>query len=249
MENIEKNLYQFYFKIGMSESVKYIRENGYDIIISDKKYWPQIIFNLNNSIEPKKLITRIATDFLNKRYTPFFIASDKYITREHSAILKENKILPVKILRGMSLFSAQINDLQLSPDIQIIELKEQRHITNFSELVNSEIMASEMLFNPKLLNGLKLGGEIKIFGLFIGKELASTLLVFTETSNAGLYFIATKKEFQKKGYASILIRFVVNNLFEGGIKEVVLHANNFATGIYKKLGFTHQNNFVIYKIL
>jgi ribosomal protein S18 acetylase RimI-like enzyme len=149
----------------------------------------------------------------------------------------------------MNLFSAQINDLQLSPDIQIIELKEQRHFTIFSELVNSEIMASEMLFNLKLLNVLKSGGEIKIFGLFKGKQLASTLLVFTEFSNAGLYFIATKKEFQKKGYASILIRFVVNNLFEGGIKEVVLHANNFATGIYKKLGFTHQNNFVIYKIL
>lgn len=248
MENIEKNLYQFYLKIGMSESVKHVRENGYDIVISGKEYWPQIIFNIDNSIEPKKLIARIATDFLNKRYTPFFIASNKYITREYSAILKENKIIPVKILRGMNLFSTQINNLLLSPGIQIIELKEHDHFVGFSNLVNTEIMASEMLFNPKLLNALKPDGEIKIFGLFIGKQLASTLLVFTETSNAGLYFIATKKEFQKKGYASILIRFVVNNLFEGGIKEVVLHANNFATGIYKKLGFTHQNNFVIYKM-
>ncbi len=249
MENIERNLYRFYLKTGTSGSVKCIHENGYDVIISEKDFWPQIIFNLNNSINPEKLIPRIATDFSKKQYTPFFIASDKYITREHSATLKENKIFPVKILRGMNLFPVQINELQLPCNTEIIELKKQGHFTDFTNLVNSEIMASEMSFNPKLLNDLKPGGEIKIFGLFKEEQLASTLLIFTETSNAGLYFIATKKEFQKKGYASILISFAVNYLFEGGIKEVVLHANNFATGIYKKLGFMHQNNFIIYKML
>ncbi len=140
-------------------------------------------------------------------------------------------------------------EIEIPPDIQITELKDYTKFVDFSNLVNSELMASEMSFNPKLLTELKSCEKIKLFGLFSDKELVSTLMVYAEPTNAGLYFIATKKAFQKKGYASILIKFVVNNLVESGIKEVILHANNFATGIYKKLGFEHKIDFVIYKML
>lgn len=249
MDNIEKNLYQFYHQIGMAKEVKYIHEKGYDVLISEKSFWPQIIFNLNQTIGTEKLIEKIAADISEKNYTPFFIAPEKFITRKHTAILKENRIIPVKILRGMNLISVKTNRSQLSPGFEIIEMNKQNHFTDFSNLVNSGLMASEMAFNPKLLDILKLGTEIKLFGLFNKQHLVSSTLVFTNNTNAGLYFIATKKEYQNKGYASILIQFIINKLFEGGIKEVVLHANNFAAGLYKKIGFAHQNNFVIYKKL
>ena len=73
------------------------------------------------------------------------------------------------------------------------------------------------------------------------------MMVLTQLDVAGLYFIVTRKDAQKKGYATLLIKSVLNQCFEKGIKEVVLHANNNSFGLYQKLGFNWQNKFVIYK--
>jgi hypothetical protein len=171
MENIENNLYRFYHQLTMAESVKGIRENGYEVAVAENDFWPRIIFNLDYSIEPEKLIPQIAAGFSEKNYTSFFIASDRFITRNHSSVLKENRIMPIKILKGMILSPEKKYEIETPSDIQIAELKDYTQFVNFSNLVNSELMASEMLFSPKLLTDINGCEKIKLFGLFSSKKL------------------------------------------------------------------------------
>jgi ribosomal protein S18 acetylase RimI-like enzyme len=104
-----------------------------------------------------------------------------------------------------------------------------------------------MSFENDILTAIKDSKEIQMVGLFCQKKLVSALLVLTSESIAGLYFIVTKKEYQKRGFATILINFILNRMLENHVKKVVLHANHYSFGLYRKLGFVSQNKFVIYK--
>ena len=87
-----------------------------------------------------------------------------------------------------------------------------------------------------------------MFGVFYKEKLISAMLVILKDGIAGLYFIVTHKEYQKKGYAITLINFVLTQQYKNEVKEVVLHANHYSFGLYKKLGFLNQNRFIIYKM-
>lgn len=247
MESIEKNLYDFYRFIGSASSVEYFATESHELVRAEKNNWPQIRFNLSRSMDAERLIPELAKEITENKNTPFFIAPENLISRKHAPVLKANGIMPVKVLRGMNRPSRPPATVKLPGNTRIHELHKKEQLTHFTGLVNQELMATDRPLDPGLLAEVPVGIELKIYGLIHQHTLVSTTLVFKQGQIAGLYFIATKKEYQNKGFASALIHFILNELVDDGIDDVVLHANNLATGLYEKLGFTHQNNFIIYK--
>src|SRR5690606_4219036 len=120
---------------------------------------------------------------------------------------------------------------------------------DFADIIKKELISPEISFKSEILTELKSYKEIKMTGLFYGKTLVSSLLVLTNENISGLYFIVTRKEYQNRGFATILINFILNRLYDDDIKEVILHANHYSYGLYKKLGFIDQNRFIIYRKL
>ena len=247
MNTIEKNLYDFYRIFGSVKNVRLITGNGYELVGSDNESWPQMIFNLDQSTDPLKLVPLIVTEIEKRQPAPFFIAPEGYISRNHTELLKTNAIVPVKILKGMSCIPERKENVTLPPECEIYELIDDEQLTDFAHLIGKEFITAELSYIKVLLNGIKSAGEVQMTGLFYNKILVSSALILTKEGMAGLYFIVTRREFQNKGYASTLIRFILNRMYKAGVKEVVLHANNFSAGLYQKLGFEYQNNFVIYK--
>ncbi len=244
---IAENLYEFYRVFGTAKNYRLIKENNYEMIYAGDKSWPQMLFNINQNINPYILIPKISEHITSEQAAPFFIAPESYISRNHTELLKENLIIPVKILIGMNITPQKNNGHTIPPDCKISELEDDRHLADFSQLIREEFIGSNMLFNNKVLSEIKTNKEIKMTGLFSRNTLTSAMLILLKNGIAGLYFITTKKEFRNKGYATILIQFILNQLFQNGIKEVVLHANHSSFGLYQKLGFKNHNRFIIYK--
>jgi ribosomal protein S18 acetylase RimI-like enzyme len=249
VDSIEKNLYEFYRIFRSVKSVIHISENGFEEIHANDKSWPQMIFNLNQAIDPLKLIPAIAGGIENKKYPRYFIAPGDYISRTHTELLKTNFIIPVKIITGMNYIPKRSETISLPPKFEIQDLNSEAQLIDFAQLIRTDFISSEMTFHNEILTGISSCNEIQMTGLFLGKTLVSAMLVLTKDNIAGLYFITTAKEHQKKGYATILINFILYRLHDEGVKEVVLHANHYSFGIYRKIGFNNQNRFIIYKRL
>ena len=247
LNSIENNLYQFYRIFAFAKKHSHILENGFEIIDSKDNSWPKLIFNLDQSKLPEKLILQIATAIDDKNYPPFFIAPEKYISRKHVDLLKTNSIMPVKILMGMNFTPKKKSKIVLPTKCKIRELSGESNLADFTELIKQEFIAPEMSFDKETLISLSTTKEIQMSGLYYDNILAASMFILMKENIAGLYFIVTKKEFQNKGFATFLIKSVLNNLFEIGVKEVVLHANHNSFGLYRKLGFAEQNKFIIYR--
>jgi ribosomal protein S18 acetylase RimI-like enzyme len=247
VNNIENNLYEFYRNFGAVKTVKHIQEKGYEVIQAPHNSWPQMIFNLDPELDPQKLIPTIADEIENKKYPSFFIAPENFLSRKHTELLKTNKIAPVKMLTGMNIIPVSIENIKLPPKCEICDLVDETQWIDFADIIKKELISPEMSFQSDILTELKSYKEIKMTGLFYGKTLVSSLLVLTNENISGLYFIVTRKEYQKRGFATILINFILNRLYDDGIKEIILHANHNSFGLYKKLGFIEQNRFIIYR--
>ena len=245
MNTIEKNLYEFYRVFGSVKNTGFISGDEYKMVYSEDKSWPQMIFNLNQASDPQKLIPLISSEIK----APYFVTPENYISRNHADLLKANAIIPVKILTGMNITPERNESIVIPPECKIRELTNEKHLVDFAHLIRKEFIASEMTFKNELLAEINHCKEIQMTGLFSGNTLASSLLVLKKENIAGLYFIVTRKEYQNNGYATILIKFILNRLYNEGVKEVVLHANHYSFGLYKKIGFVDQNRFIIYKKL
>lgn len=246
MNYIEKNLYAFYSIFGSSYSVRHIVEKDYEVIMSESGYWPQMIYNIQPSVPPDEIVPKITSGISEKGYPPFFIAPDNYISRAHAGILKKYGIMPVKMLYGMNLDVHSLNEYLPNKKFTVSELVAANELNQFNDLINSELLSDDLRINPTLLKDLK-NNQVKLFGIKENEMLISALFVLELENKAGLYFIVTRKEFQQKGYATMLIRFVINHLNNNQINELILHANQNASGLYRKIGFINQNRFIIYR--
>ncbi len=245
MKEIEENLYEFYRSFGEVGSVELIKENNYEIVKSLGNSWPQMLFNIDQTVFPEKLIPILIHNIERKKYPPFFIVPDKYLNRNHSDLLKKHHIIPVKFLQGM-FFSSKAMESPIEEGVQLKSILSHDQFRQFQYLVNQELLSNELPLRQIKIDELD-NKKLQVYGLFKNHELISASLVLRIKQCAGLYFIVTKKEHQQKGYASSLIKNIIYKLYQEGINDVILHANNLASNLYRTIGFANQNRFVIYK--
>jgi ribosomal protein S18 acetylase RimI-like enzyme len=247
MDNIENNLYEFYRIFASLKNNLHLKEHAFEMALAKNKMWPQMIFTLNRETKPEEIIPAMIAYLEDKKPAPFLIAPESFISRNQTGLLKAHSLLPVKLLMGMNFHPDKTENITLPPDCEVKELTQKTQFRDFYDLIRKEFFSSEPSFDSDNLPGLKARKEIQMIGLYSNNVLVSALMILTQLDVAGLYFIVTRKDDQKKGYATLLIKSVLSQCFEKGIKEVVLHANNNSFGLYRKLGFNPQNRFIIYK--
>lgn len=85
----------------------------------------------------------------------------------------------------------------------------------------------------KLLNQ----NSFRIFGGFIDQTMVATGMTFFNGKSFGLYSITTEPAQRGFGYASILVRNILERLREEFSGIIILHATEMGKGIYEKFGF------------
>ncbi len=249
MNDIAQNIYAFYEYVAKTKGINLIAEKGYQVAYSDNNFWLELIFNIDQTIKPETIIENISSDIDNKNYPPYFMAEDSFLNSKHSVILKNQGIVPLKILRGMHLKLNKLQKSEIPSGILLKELSTETELKFFSDIINQDLIPKSSPIDAYFLKKLIDQKQVSIFGLLLNENIVSVALTFVKTNCAGLYFIATPREFRKKGFATILIGQIKNIMFDRKIVSLVLHANNRAFELYKKIGFVHKNNFIIYKKL
>jgi ribosomal protein S18 acetylase RimI-like enzyme len=75
-------------------------------------------------------------------------------------------------------------------------------------------------------------------GLLRGGTLVSTCFAFIDGEGVGgIYFVATEKEYRRRGYGAAVVSAVLEELSARGVETCILHASALGEPVYKSLGF------------
>lgn len=99
------------------------------------------------------------------------------------------------------------------------------------------VMMPNRDFSPELLKAWVEQNEYQLLVGLVNGQAVSAGLSYLNKGVAGLYFIATMPAFRGKGYASRLVGRLIENCFEKGADEIILHASMAGRSMYKKIGF------------
>jgi len=246
MTSSEKNLYDFYSKMGETGNVSRISDTRFSMILENISGWPRIIYKLDN-LQDLPVAYKRAGDISTAGH-PFAVINRHKVNDEVTGSLREFSIFPVGLWELMEIPHPVFPEYVLTPFSEIREVNSLEDLKDFADLVNLYLLGSEKI-NDSLLYEMSATDGFDFFCLRHKGELVSTLLSFSDSGIAGLYFIATQPEFRGKGYAGNLIRYVINFLFNQGKEKVVLQSDRNAVPLYLREGFIQAGQMVVLKKL
>lgn len=244
MESSEYNLFEFYRLIGRGNYATYDEYDGFNVVSGKMGAWPQMIFKF----EPcKDLVNQInnAFNISNGAYRITALCNRKGITQTDQEFMRDSGIFPADIWTLME-YSGGTKPSYNTYDLDFRKLESQLEIGAFRNLINEELPVHQNV-QDALIKELILDEGVDIYGLFSDDQLVSGLLTFTDELNvAGLYFITTRREYRRKGYALELIEKVLQEVKKKGHFKIVLQSFSRAVNLYEKVGFIKKGEIIVF---
>ena len=229
-KKIIRNLIDFYK--AFNEKMLYFEDTAFYTFLSK---WPNC--NIN---KPNNLLD--FTDFNNKKYSKNWILSEDFTNKNKTGI-KDAKLFPVSSWTNMFLSKKQLFLKTKIPNFTV-ELLKEKDIADFITVVNASFN-KEILHYNQVKEKLNHTDFLFVTGKF-QQKLVTTAVFFNNGQTVGLYFIATAKEHQKKGYGTETIKQGINHILSEIPTEFVLHATFAGKKMYENIGFTAVNKMRIF---
>lgn len=207
--------------------------NGTEWFSTNSKGWPHVIVgpaSLNNIDEITQLIEQ-------DKLPPFWlIVPDE----AQPKLLEQYGYREVNRWEGMWLNESNFQAISRTGNsLNIVEANTLQLVDDFWSVVHAALLPNKII-HPRVFNHWI---ESKHFILLTGyqnKQPVAAALAYFNGNVAGLYFIATLPQHQRKGLASILVSTIIEKCFVLGASEIVLHASLAGQKMYENLGFKNS---------
>jgi hypothetical protein len=199
--------------------------------------WPNC--NINKLTD---LSINTKPDFNDKNYSKNWILSDDFYLL-HKENIKKAKLFPVNSWTNMDVVKSEVYETNPIANFKINRLNEQ-DIEPFTTVIN-ESFKKELVNKKQVLKMM----QNDAFTCFTGKyknKVVSTTVFYNDNQTIGLYFIATNKDFQKKGFAGKTIKTGMNHFIQKGATKFILHATSAGKKLYENLDFTTRDKMRIF---
>ena len=247
-DSIRTNLYAFYDSISELCGINTGEQMPWSVSENMPGFWPRLIYRINSDI-----LSPTASDNFSERvktvHTPeLLIASDENI-RQTDLFLRQQGFYPFAVWKGMVLTNIPHRTPTVLPGgIEIIRPQSLSDREQWLKIVNTELLAP-LKMDEALLEGILSEPAFKVYILKNKGVGVSTILTFTSKDSTGLYLLATARTEQKKGYAGLLVQYILDQYAHGSNNPVILHATQAGEPLYLKLGFKPVNQFYLYRQL
>jgi len=242
---IEKNLIDFFLIFKNSENIDYYTNDNFCFINNKKYSWPNFI--LNSNISSKNLLDNIIeiSKLIKTNKAPKYWAVNSDLAKEFLIEIKKQDFLPIVKWSGMYLNISNKQNFIVSKNFTIQKISNREQLKNWLKIVNEQIYKTDKLklyfFEAALKNK-----SVEMYLGYYNKVPVATSLLYTSSSYSGLYMIATKDEYRKKGFGTAITIHAINKAIEVGNTKFVLHATKLGKPVYEKMGFKEYNNIYIY---
>jgi len=244
---IEKNLFDFYSFINDNKtSVKL--DNSLFIHTKNQVFsWPNFLFKqeiLKSITEPEIINLK---EWLSINIATKIILNNLNIVSVENYIKKYN-FFPIAKWSGMYLKLEKDLEINFTEGFVVEEVRTFDDLKIWFEIVNSEVLKNSNL-NYEVIKKMFADDFLRCFLGKLSDIPVTTASVFSINDFNGLYFIATKKEFQNRGLGSQTVKSVINTCLKGAYKNFILHATKMGESIYKKIGFREYSKIYIFTTL
>jgi ribosomal protein S18 acetylase RimI-like enzyme len=246
VENVN-NLFGFYRETGSCSSVSFTKMAQFSVVNGAKNSWPQLVFDIDFQENAVQDINRVLTETVNRKLPAFAVCNAALFGEKELDYLRQNEIYPVKFWTLMHAFPQTLPQNQNGQQTEKTEFRKlhtDAELEEFTALVNAEFVQNAPL-SVSLTKELNAKNEVGFYGLFFDGELVSGLQTFSIDQTTGLYFIATNSAFRGRGFATELIRQVINGSLKNS-NELVLQAVQKAVPLYRRLGFSEEGKLIIF---
>ncbi len=199
--------------------------------------WPNCNINKIN-VESKNP----EINFNQKTYSKNWILSETFFLKNKDRI-KDAKLFPVGKWTNMIL-EKNFNFLIIENHNFIVEILKLQDIHEFIKIINQSFKKDIL----QIQQAVKMFKSAK-FTCFVGKynnKIVSTAVYYNNGKTIGLYFIATDKNQQKKGFGTQTVVHGLHFFINKNHTTFVLHATDAGKKLYENLHFIAQDKMRIF---
>jgi len=240
---ITGNLFSFYHRIAELCGYERGELEGCSYVWNRKGSWPGYLLG---SPEPGRIaepgrIQEIARAIRTKRVPAFWIMENP--GRELYGRLEEHGIRAVKQWDGMILNPDQFTPADPDPAITI-RSGDPATLEKWLQIVNKEVVTGAQI-GGEVLEAFASSGDFHWMVAYLGDQLVSTGMVFSEGGIGGLYMLATRSSFRGRGIGTAVFSEMTAAAIRQGNEAVVLHGTGIGKKIYLRTGFREVNSYSV----
>lgn len=243
-KEIEKNLYQFYLKAGLSGGLNSFESHDFSFVSGKPGTWPNYCFN----IQSQDALMGIIAEMKAHKIPPFLILG-KATNSDFSETLLSSQ--GMKLVMQWSAMACELNDQSISielEDFSIEAIHNRSSLEDFLTIIRTQLMRSRVpelsVFEPFLHDSEMCLYIAKYKGIPVG-----TSLLYCKDQIAGIYMVAVNEDQRGKGIGKALTSQMLNDAIQKNCKHAILHATKDGEKVYRKFGFEEFGKINIYWLM
>jgi hypothetical protein len=241
-----ENLYSFYVNLGCTYGFTSGTIASARYISNVSMSWPSYILGGGKMVKNSLLEIFYG---MKEGTLPYFWIRPMEDDPEFEDFAGEHGIRKINLWRGMHMRKNSLFKLP-APDSVLVfeEIKTQRDLRDWLQVVNKEIMSHYELEISNFLNVLH-NPAFRFFRVTKGKKTLSTILMHKRSTETGIYLVSTILNERGKGLGSWITASAIDLFISEGCKDFVLHATPLGYPVYLKLGFKECCQYGIFWML
>lgn len=221
-----------------------------DYFVSVNTHLPSYNFNIITLMKPfqKDMVPALQQqiNFMNDQDLPFNLwcfaedlAAVQFLQANHLQLYPETYVAMNVEVRSLRLRSLG----ELMDELVLQRVKTTKQLGHFSEVIQT--IYTDTIERQAIKTYYECVGEVDDFtktntelfvGYYKGQPVATGAFTVKETT-AGIYHMATKKQFRGHGFATTMMNFLLKKLRDQGVTHMTLQSSKAGKGIYKSFGF------------
>lgn len=230
---------------------------GSEVLISDGLaliknrstcYWFNGVFRMNNHLSAEDVLDRAAKFMIGRDYQVFVrdgVDNDLDELCRNSEFELDSNRQPYMVVNKRVDQSDLPSWLTIdsAPSVKLASDFTDIGIAGFCKDEDTERGTREMLVAKEIFTPIS-----QYFVGYVDGEPAASVCFWISRAMAGVYWVATKPEFRRRGIAEIMTRHATNVAFDSGVGAVTLQASAMGRGVYERIGYRTVGVYNSYKV-
>ena len=244
---IGHNLFMLYENIyNITPSVSLIKADGLTSININNSVWPRYIYNIDfRSASLNERLEKIVHNIKKRKVPPFLLVGPDFISEHNHNIIEDNGFIKIAEWQGMAMDMKSFTINNYKPVIEIVTVGNQNQLNDWYHIVREELYSNKKL-EKEIFYRFHEENNTKLFIGYAENKPVTTSMSFVVNNVAGLYMIATKREYRKLGFGKAITHHAMKDSKQSGANICILQSTIDGYPIYKKIGFKEYCEFSIY---
>lgn len=235
-------------KVTVTESEDFIRV---DSMLPSDTFNICVLKNSKSTI--KEEIIKENTNYFNKKSCPaaFWIWDDNSVLKEK---MSENGFDLSEEETAMYIDTGKIIEKYDEKEgFTVKKVSSDKEMKQFSEVISSIFGETEEAHYVKkqydILGRKKIyaDSDMAFYVGYYGNESVSCGVIYKTKESTGIYDVATKADYRKKGFGSAVFSYLMCEAKKNNTKYCILQASSDGAGIYRKMGFSDVCKIDVYE--